>query len=144
MQFTSIALFTLGLATTVIATPVGQPQSAAPTVNTGNYCPGGYVYNVCCNGGLLNCAFAQGVCTGGDVYCCQSNPMQNGVFNSNSGNCVLNKSSSSASSAGSGAANANKGLLENLLGGVGGTLDKTLGTTTTNSGSGSALGGLGL
>ncbi|KAL0566885.1 hypothetical protein V5O48_015109 [Marasmius crinis-equi] len=144
MQFTSIALFTLGLATTVVSTPVGQPQSVAPTANTGNYCPGSYVYNVCCNGGLLNCAFAQGVCTGGDVYCCQSNPMQNGVFNSNTGNCILNQSTSSASGgSGSGSA-ANKGLLENLLGGVGGTLDKTLGTTgsssATSSGSGSGSG----
>ncbi|KAL0566886.1 hypothetical protein V5O48_015110 [Marasmius crinis-equi] len=143
MQFTSLSLLILGLAATVVATPIGQPQSATPTVNTGNYCPGGYVYNVCCNGGLLNCAFAQGVCTGGDVYCCQSNPMQNGVFNSNSGNCVLNQSTSSASGgSGSGSA-ANKGLLEDLLGGVGGTLDKTLGTTgssTTSSGSGSGSG----
>ncbi|KAL0565213.1 hypothetical protein V5O48_016817, partial [Marasmius crinis-equi] len=131
------ALFTLAVALqVVIATPVpggqqggksSQTQSA-PTTNTGNYCPGGYVYNVCCNGGVLNCAFAQGVCTGGDVYCCQNNPMQQGTFNANSGNCVLNKTSSSSGSSGS-SGSTDQGALEKLLGGVGGTLDKTLGTT---------------
>ncbi|KAL0567738.1 hypothetical protein V5O48_014260 [Marasmius crinis-equi] len=138
----STLLFTLQLAIVVDATPVGSPASSAPSVNTGNYCPGGYVYNVCCNGGLLNCAFAQGVCTGGDIYCCQSNPMQEGVFNSNSGNCILNKSSSSGSSASGGSGAANKGSLETLLGGVGGTLDKTLGTTTSGSSSQQGSGGL--
>ncbi|KAL0577255.1 hypothetical protein V5O48_004743 [Marasmius crinis-equi] len=94
--------------------PHPQPAKApVANVNVGNQCGQfGTQSNFCFNGGQYTAL--SGSCNGGDVYCCQSSPWQNGVFNSNTGNCqttTVNNYGSTSSSSSSPSSSSTGGLL---------------------------------
>ncbi|KAL0563373.1 hypothetical protein V5O48_018694 [Marasmius crinis-equi] len=104
--------------------PTVVPIPPGSNINAGNQCGQyGTQNNFCFNGGKYSALTDS--CNGSSVYCCQSNPIQNGVFNSNTGNCqtitVNNYGSTSTSSSSS---SSGSGLNGGLLGAVGGLVNK--------------------